>query len=173
MIATEFQRESAGYVSRVPPEILHLVHRTAESLIALLSAHESGEYRRQADLALAQLFPPMSLEDPELALELHDAHQREICAEKITHLRIFDAHVDTASAEVSIAPDEVDQVVRAMADLRIYLSARLEKRQWDSTDFGGDASGLRAQIMLGELLNFLTWWQASLMENLGFGAETP
>lgn len=172
MIAKEFTRHHAGYASEVSVEIRALVQRTTSALVEVLRNYAIGK-ETDTDLAIMQLLPTMCLEDPETDLELRKRHTSAICAAKISHLGSLNALMQGESDRVVIPFELVDCAVQALADLRIFVAARLEKHQWEHDPQTSQCQAPRAALMLSEVLNFLTWWQASLLEVLGFSEQTP
>lgn len=172
MIAKEFTPHNAGYASVVSVEIRTLVQRTTAALIEVLRNYAIGK-QTDTDLAIMQLLPTMCLEDPDIDLQLRTGHAPTIAAAKIAHLGSLSALMQGEGDQVVIPFELVDSVVAALADLRIFVAARLEKHQWEGGPDADNCQSQRAALMLSEVLNFLTWWQASLLEVLGFCEQTP
>lgn len=171
MIAKEFTFHTAGYASVVSEEIRVLIQRTTAALVEVLRNYAIGK-QHAADLAVIQLLPAMCLEDPTLDLQLRGEHASAICAAKIAQLGSLSALMQGEGDQVVIPFELVDSAVAALADLRIFVAARLEKHQWEEEPGTAGCHSPRAALMLSEVLNFLTWWQASLLEVLGFCEQT-
>ncbi|HZK04535.1 MAG TPA: DUF2017 family protein [Actinomycetaceae bacterium] len=136
---------------------------------------ESEEYLA-LDPALARVFPPMSLSDPDLAGEMRSLTLGDLRNNKLQNLRKVVLGLESATNHVMILENEVDRWLAALTDVRVVLASRLgiddesdaERVQelahvavTDSTPAATDDAEL--ELALASLYAGLTWWQESLL----------
>ncbi|NCD18415.1 MAG: DUF2017 family protein [Actinobacteria bacterium] len=187
-----FTATSAGYASRLDTSERAVLTRVVEDVAILVADGEeergddddpiahldfepagAGE-RPDGDPALARLFPPMSVSDPDLAAEMRGLTVDEVRRSKLANLAVVARALASGSETVLVRRGEELQWLAALTDVRLVLASRLgidddadSRRVHDlavasarEDSSGGDDERL---VALASLYAGLTWWQESLL----------
>jgi hypothetical protein len=188
-----FTATTAGYASRLDTSERSVLTRVVEDVAILVADGEEergddddpiahldfepagpGE-RPDGDPALARLFPPMSVSDPDLAAEMRGLTVDEVRRSKLANLAVVARTLATGAETVLVRRGEELQWLAALTDVRLVLGSRLgidddaDSRRVhdlavasarDESGSGGDDERL---VALASLYAGLTWWQESLL----------
>ena len=119
------------------------------------------------DTVVSRILPPMSLADPDLALELRLATRRRLVAKKARALRTLHRLLRAPEPGLVVPFSDADTVLAALTDVRVFLAERLD--QYEALP----ATGKRRPQILGQAYELLTWWQESLLSAMGHRVSTP
>lgn len=136
----------------------------------------------QLDPALARVFPPMSLTDPELAGEMRSLTMDELRRAKLANLDVVAASLRAGVETVRVSTDEVPKWLAALTDVRLVLAARLgiesdadSQRVYDlavsatADEAMSESLDREMELALASLYSGLTWWQESLLSAVSRG----
>ncbi|MGM0384698.1 MAG: DUF2017 family protein [Actinomycetota bacterium] len=196
-----FAATTAGYASRLDTSERAVLARVVEDVAVLVSDGEEersagddpiahldfepaeAEERPNSDPALARLFPPMSVSDPDLAAEMRGLTVDEVRRSKLANLAVVARTLASGAETVLVRRGEELQWLAALTDVRLVLASRLgidddadSRRVHDlavasahdepgDDEPGGDGPGGDDErlVALASLYAGLTWWQESLL----------
>jgi uncharacterized protein DUF2017 len=116
------------------------------------------------DPALARLFPPAYLDDPERNAEYHDLVREDLKAGRMESLRVMEATVDAER----LSEEELAAWLAALNDLRLVLGSRLDVTQdMDLEDVAAHGPGAPAY----GLYLYLGWLQEQVVGALSTNAS--
>lgn len=185
-----FTATTAGYASRIDPAEREILTRLVEDVTELVAdgprpapaaeddpiAHldfDPDMAEIPADPALARLFAPMAVGDPDLATELRGLTRDELRRAKLANLDAVARSLATGAETVLVRRGEERLWLAALTDIRLVLAARLEiEDDSDSQRVHGLAvAAARGEepadervTALASLYSGITWWQESLLQ---------
>jgi hypothetical protein len=144
------------FVLRIPPGERELLKTLPVQLRSLLSEAAAD------DPALRRLFPPATMDDPEIDAEFERLMRDELLAERMRALETMDRTLDAGR----LSEDELVAWLSAINDLRLVLGVRLdvteETTAADFADFADDDPRVQSYT----LYSYLTFLEEQVVEAL-------
>lgn len=178
-----FRRTHEGYVSHIDELERGILETIVDDVASLLSPENDRGPQGIVDPALYRVFPPASLEDPELAEELRKLTYPDLARTKLKSLEIV-ARELRGEGSVVVPADAVDDWLRALNDVRLVLAERLgisddaDAERFYQMALAATKSSEPAEscgdeniLAMASLYAGISWWQGSLLESLVSGAE--
>lgn len=175
-----FRRAGADIVSAIDEIERSVLISIVEDVEALLSPDESAAQPGVVDPAVMRVFPPASLEDPELAEEIRVLTHADVSNTKLQSLGVVAQELRTGRHRVVVGVGAVEHWLRALNDVRLVLSERLgisddadAERFYEialaatQSDEPEDTCGDEQTVAMASLYAGITWWQGSLLDALG------
>lgn len=175
-----FRHKRKGYVSRIDELERGVLEAIVEDVAALIAPENNRGTRAVIDPALVRVFPPASLEDPDLAVELRNLTYHELASTKLRSLHVVATELRREGDAVVIPKEAVNDWLRALNDVRLVLSERLGiSDDADAERFyqmalaatqgeeSADSCADENTLAMASLYAGISWWQGSLLESLG------
>lgn len=118
-----------------------------------------GSTQISDDPALARLFPNGYSDDEHASTDFRRFTEQDLRAQKIAALATVRQTLSDWSGESSISPEQAQDWLKALNDLRLVLGTRLEITDEMNSDFEADDPGIH-------LYNYLTFLQGNLIDAL-------
>ncbi len=119
----------------------------------------SGSTQISEDPALARLFPDGYADDEHASADFRRFTEQDLRAQKIIALATARGTLIDWKGKSSITPQQAQDWLKALNDLRLVLGTRLEITDDTDRDFDGDEPGMH-------LYNYLTYLQGTLIDAL-------
>lgn len=180
-----FVATAAGFASRIDAGERAILARLVDDVADLISQSDgsaglaqtgAGQEDRPpspADPALVRLFPPMSISDPDLAVELRALTVDDVRRSKLLNLEAVARALAEGVETVVVKRGEEGQWLTALTDIRLVVAARLgiedevaAERMHElaiATTQGDVVDADERTVALASLYSGVTWWQESLL----------